>query len=227
MALFRRRARVTLDLDDIQATVLRARPEPYVGTHALLEITDRDHGRRMMASLHERVESARTWDEPLRAWTAVCLSYNGLVALGVPSSSLETFPRNFREGMAARAGHLRDEGQNDPANWESPFGTGRIHVTITVYATDEKAWAEEISAFEARLAGFSGIRVLGARTLGHSRAAGTPSDTRTGLHSRLLRVAALKVTPETGVASQPGSSFSAIPPRTAMFSLSLNQHPWA
>ncbi|MER5217666.1 hypothetical protein ABT063_45940 [Streptomyces sp. NPDC002838] len=35
----------TLDLDDIQATLLRARPEPYFGTHAILEITEPAAGR--------------------------------------------------------------------------------------------------------------------------------------------------------------------------------------
>ncbi|SUB56169.1 Uncharacterised protein [Brucella anthropi] len=31
-----RRDRVTLQLDDIQALILRSRPEPYVGIHAML-----------------------------------------------------------------------------------------------------------------------------------------------------------------------------------------------
>jgi hypothetical protein len=34
------RAPVTLELDDIQATVLRYRPEPYYGTHVMLHVEE-------------------------------------------------------------------------------------------------------------------------------------------------------------------------------------------
>ena len=33
-----RRAPVAVELDDIQATVLRYRPEPYYGTHVMLHV---------------------------------------------------------------------------------------------------------------------------------------------------------------------------------------------
>ena len=33
----------------------------------------------------------------------MAFTWNGLRALGVPDESLETFPEEFREGMAARA----------------------------------------------------------------------------------------------------------------------------
>ena len=36
---------VALALDEIQATVLRSRPEPYYGTHIMLRIDDRAAGR--------------------------------------------------------------------------------------------------------------------------------------------------------------------------------------
>ena len=34
------RERVELDLDDIQGLVLRSRPEPYVGAHAMLTVEE-------------------------------------------------------------------------------------------------------------------------------------------------------------------------------------------
>jgi ABC-type dipeptide/oligopeptide/nickel transport system ATPase component len=43
--------------------------------------------------------------------------------LGVPQPSLDSFPEEFRQGMAARASILNDIGDNAPANWEYPFGT--------------------------------------------------------------------------------------------------------
>ena len=40
-----RRDRVKLQLDDIQGLILRSRPEPYVGIHAMLHVDDASGGR--------------------------------------------------------------------------------------------------------------------------------------------------------------------------------------
>ena len=45
------RGRVTVELDDIQATVLRYRPEPYYGTHVMLHVEDAQAGREFVRRL--------------------------------------------------------------------------------------------------------------------------------------------------------------------------------
>src|SRR5262249_34761434 len=47
------RAPVTVDLDDIQATVLRCRPEPYYGTHIMLHVDEAKGGREFVRRLAE------------------------------------------------------------------------------------------------------------------------------------------------------------------------------
>jgi deferrochelatase/peroxidase EfeB len=104
-----------LELEDIQGTVLRQRPSPYTGAYFLLRIDDPEDGRRMLRRVAPHVASAaRWWDPPQRAWLSVALSYAGLRALGVPQASLDSFPTEFREGMAARAQRLRDVGESSP-----------------------------------------------------------------------------------------------------------------
>jgi Dyp-type peroxidase family len=161
MSVFRRLRRPpTLDLDDIQATLLRARPEPYFGTHAILEIEEPSSGKEMLRRLAPRVTSAARWDEPRPSWMALALSYRGLVALGVPEESLASFPANFRAGMAARAERLRDTGPNAPQHWEFPFGTQRVHVAVSVYAANEDDWRAEVAGYEKELSGLAGVRLL-------------------------------------------------------------------
>src|SRR4051812_37583982 len=104
-------AGVTVELDDIQATVLRYRPEPYYGTHVMLHVDDREAGRELVRRLAPHVDSAAEWWEAGEAWIAVAVTYAGLVALGVPEASLQSFPEAFRVGMAARAVELRDTGE--------------------------------------------------------------------------------------------------------------------
>jgi len=86
------RAPVTVELDDIQATVLRYRPEPYYGTHVMLHVADAQAGRVLLRRLAPHVDSAADWWQAGQSWISVAISYAGLVALGVPEDSLKSFP---------------------------------------------------------------------------------------------------------------------------------------
>ena len=48
----------TLDLHEIQATILRPRPAPYFGTHVLLRVDDAQAGRAFLRRLTPHIDSA-------------------------------------------------------------------------------------------------------------------------------------------------------------------------
>ena len=73
------RERVELDLDDIQGLVLRSRPEPYVGAHAMLTVEEAEGGRDFVRRLTEYVTSAQDWADDLQSWTGVAISYAGQI----------------------------------------------------------------------------------------------------------------------------------------------------
>jgi Dyp-type peroxidase family len=124
----------TLELHEIQATVLRPRPAPYFGTHIGLRIDDAHAGRELLRRLIPHVDSASSWLTARSTWLSVGISYSGLEALGVPQDSLQSFPEAFRVGMAARAAQLRDTGVNDPKNWEANFGKGEMHIALSAFS---------------------------------------------------------------------------------------------
>jgi deferrochelatase/peroxidase EfeB len=154
------RAPVTLDLDDIQATVLRYRPEPYYGTHVMLHVEDAPAGREFLRKLTPHVDSAADWWHGGQSWISVAFSYAGLVALGVPEDSLHSFPEAFRVGMAARAGELRDDGENDPMHWDAPFRTRLIHIGVSIFSDSEQAWRRTMETARRQYQGFAGLTVL-------------------------------------------------------------------
>src|ERR1700692_151036 len=93
-----------LEFSDIQATVLRPRPSPYRGQYVVLRIDDAAQGREMLRRIIPHVAPADDWWLPtLSGWLGVALTFAGLKALGVPQASLDSFPEEFRQGMAARA----------------------------------------------------------------------------------------------------------------------------
>ena len=153
-------APVTIELDDIQATVLRHRPEPYYGTHVMLHVDEAQAGREFVRRLTPHVESASGWWKAGRSWTSVAISYAGLVALGVPEDSLQSFPEAFRAGMAARAGQLLDYGPNDPEHWDAPFGSGLIHIGVSVFSDSEQTWRQTMGMARRQYEGFPGVTVL-------------------------------------------------------------------
>ena len=160
------RGDVTLELDEIQATVLRYRPEPYYGTHIMLHIDDARAGREFLRRLAPHVDSAAGWWQAGDAWIAAAISYPGLVALGVPDDSLQSFPEAFRVGMAARAEQLRDYGPNDPKNWEQTFRTGELHIAVSIFSDTEEKWRRTMETALRQYQGFSGVTILTMQDFG-------------------------------------------------------------
>src|ERR1700735_5938683 len=93
----------TIEVSDIQATVLRPRPSPYRGEYVILRIDDAAQGREMLRRIIPHVAPADDWWVPtLPGWVGLAFPYQGLRALGVPQASLDSFPKEFREGTASR-----------------------------------------------------------------------------------------------------------------------------
>ncbi len=156
----------TLDLRDIQATVLRQRPAPYFGTHALLHIDDARAGRAFLRRLTPYIDSASGWRIAANAWLAIGITYSGLEALGLPQESLQSFPEAFRAGMAARAQQLGDAGVNDPSNWEVPFGTGQVHIGLSAFSDSEGKWRRALAIAREQYEGLAGVKVLHTQDFG-------------------------------------------------------------
>ena len=132
------------------------------------------------------VDSAAEWWRAGEAWTSIAISHTGLVALGLPQDSLDSFPDAFRVGMAERADRLRDYGLNDPQNWDQPFGTGEVHLGVSVFSDSEETWRDTLQMARQQYEGFAGVTVLmtqdfGAQPgdlnpLGYKDSIGQPAD---------------------------------------------------
>ena len=156
----------TLELHEIQATVLRPRPAPYFGTHLLLRIDDAEAGRKFLRRLTPHIASSANWWDAAKTWLDFGISYAGLEALGVPKDTLQSFPEAFRVGMAARARQLGDEDVNDPKNWDKPFGTGQVHIGVSAFSNSEEKHQRALTIAREQYEGFSGVSVLDMQDFG-------------------------------------------------------------
>ena len=129
-------AAITAELGDIQGNILRSYGFPFA-RYQVVRIVERDGARRILERLLDRqlITTAATWDPSSKpsATLNVFFSWAGLAAMGVPQASLDSFPEEFREGMAARAALLNDTGKNAPETWEFGHDADRNHVFFAVY----------------------------------------------------------------------------------------------
>src|ERR1700738_205841 len=94
-----------LELDDIQHILLTRTPA-ITGRYEFLAFDTPVGGRAWLSELLDKTQSAAdavgTMDSSDR-WVTLAFTCTGLRALGVPDESLQTFPDEFRAGMADRA----------------------------------------------------------------------------------------------------------------------------
>ena len=176
-----------LDLSDVQATVLRPRPAPYRGRYTLLRVDDTAQGREMVRRLIPGVAPADGWWEPSTpGWLGVAFTHNGLKALGLPQESLDSFPPEFQQGMAARASVLHDTGRNAPEHWETPFGSKDLHVALAFYAKDDASLQELIAFAEEQHRDLPKVAVIYTLYFSELPGGRNPFGFRDGLHNPLL-----------------------------------------
>ncbi|MGN5955702.1 Dyp-type peroxidase [Sphingobacterium lactis] len=152
--------KVSIELDEIQALVLRSRPIPYFGTVALLQIKDADEAKKTLKDLIPLINSAKDWHKNDGASVFLTFTYNGLEQIGVPQDSLDSFPDSFKEGMAKRALFMNDIGVNDPKHWEKDFKNQNIHIAAAVISNNEEDWKSKLEEFKSQLQKGAGLSLL-------------------------------------------------------------------
>jgi Dyp-type peroxidase family len=150
-----------LELDDIQAGVLRPRPTPYAATYIAFRIDDPKAGRELLRRIASVVTSVANPTSRLGDTSvSVAFTYQGLKALGVPNDSLESFSWEFRQGMAARAFELGDVGESAPENWEHPLGSSDLHVILVAVSPDEQRLEAALEPARETYRNMSGIEAI-------------------------------------------------------------------
>ena len=151
-----------LEFDDIQHILLTRTPA-LTGRYEFLSFQNPTAGRAWLGRILETVASAQTVRSSIgeeKRWVSVAFTWNGLRALGVDEAALDTFPEEFKQGMAARAEILGDTGANHPDNWVGELASPKLHAIVILFARN----AEEQSRCKAEhkkvLATSEGVEVL-------------------------------------------------------------------
>ncbi len=123
-----------LDLADIQGDLLRGYTHG-AAAYVFVTVHEAAGARSWLGELLPHVTSAEPWADKPDTTLNLSFTYAGLAALGVEQAVLDSFPEEFREGMAARHEHLGDRGPSAPERWDPGFGVGQVHVEVDIHGT--------------------------------------------------------------------------------------------
>jgi Dyp-type peroxidase family len=132
-------APIVLDREDIQHILLTRAPA-QTGRYEFVTFREPGDARTWLAELIPTVQSAAdaaaSIDDQDR-WVTVAFTWNGLRAIGLDEASLDSFPEEFKQGMAARAEILGDIGRNHPDNWVDGTAGPDLHAIVILFARDD------------------------------------------------------------------------------------------
>ena len=127
----------TLETNDIQHFLL-ARTPALAARYEFLTFREPAAGRAWLSGLVDKVGTADSVgsNSPDARWVTLAFTWNGLRALGLDEASLATFPDEFRQGMAGRAGILGITGANHPEHWLGNVAGPELHAIAILFARD-------------------------------------------------------------------------------------------
>ena len=155
-----------LPLADIQGFILRTYAMPILRVLAL-KVTQPEGARQFLGTVadggngcYPQLATATGWTVKSRYCLNIGLTYTGLAALGLPSSSLASFPEEFAAGAAARAERVGDTGSSSPEHWKDPFASPDLHMLLFLFAETEDALEQASSQLQAMYASDGALSLL-------------------------------------------------------------------
>ena len=126
-----------VELADVQGGILRGYAMPLT-LFLMIRFASVEGARAWLTGVVPHIASAEPWEK--RPSSAVNLGFTaeGLSALGLPATTVETFPVPFVEGMAERSERLGDLGPSSPKEWEEPYAGNDLHGLVWIHARSER-----------------------------------------------------------------------------------------
>lgn len=153
------------DLEQIQGLVVRGYKHHRCARHFVVSVAQPSAARKLLDRLAQessgeklQITSAEWWrDERPDYALNVTMTYKGLESLGVPSTALNTFPFEFRQGAVQRASRIGDDGDSAPANWWGGMNEeSRVHLIFSLHAMNATVLEQKTVALRSILQpGFS------------------------------------------------------------------------
>lgn len=166
---------MNLDLTDIQGNILRAYAFPFA-RYVFLNFTNQQQGEEFLKAIIPHITNSEIWLEEKPSSTLnIGLSRTALTALNVPTASISSFPVEFLQGMAKRAGALGDVADSAPANWDSVWHN-RVDLWVSINAQTAEDRETKFRLLEQLIEQTQGAEILASQNTQALTINGAPSN---------------------------------------------------
>jgi Dyp-type peroxidase family len=165
------------NLHDIQDNVVTPILMRY-GRHIFLKFLDGDKARAWLRDMVKRV-NARQVEHGTGFTVNIGFTYEGLKALGLSQSSLNSFPIAFRVGARSRAPLVGDVGPHSPEHWEGGLGGPDIHAMALIRTDSDEGREEATRILRAEMDATGGVEirfVQDTKALAHENGIGSEGE---------------------------------------------------
>lgn len=127
----------TLETDDIQHFLLTRTPA-LAARYKFLTFREAASARTWLSGLISKVGTANSVGSasPGSRWVTLALTWEGLRAFGLDDAYANSFPDEFKQGMAAPAEILGITGTNHPERWLGNLAGPELHAIAILFARD-------------------------------------------------------------------------------------------
>lgn len=164
-----------VELADVQGIVIKGYVYFQCATFLMLHINDVAKAKAWIADLAENdITNAEESTKFIDYCTNIAFTNHGMKKLGMPRETMNSFSREFEEGMVTphRTRMLGDNGQSAPENWAwgNPEKGKPIHVLLMLYAKTPTVFDEHLARHKAKIsaAGLDIVRELETTSTGES-----------------------------------------------------------
>jgi Dyp-type peroxidase family len=165
------------NLHDIQDNIVEPILMRY-GRHIFLKFLDGAKARGWLRNMIKRV-NARGQEHGTRFTVNIGFTYEGLKALGLSQSSLDSFPIAFRVGARGRAPLVGDVGPHAPEHWEGGLGGPDIHAMALIRTHSDEGREEATRILRAEMDATGGVEirfVQDTKALAHENGIGSEGE---------------------------------------------------
>jgi Dyp-type peroxidase family len=146
------------NLQDIQDNIVTPILKKY-GRHIFVMFTDSANARAWLGDLFERVNARRLQDDDCSFTVNIGFTHEGLKAIELSQSSLDSFPKAFRVGMRGRAPEIGDVGPHAPEHWEGGMGGPDIHAMVWIRTDSDEAREDATQILRSEMEAIGGVEI--------------------------------------------------------------------
>ncbi len=157
-----------LETNDMQGIIVRGYSELPAAVFLLISVKDANAAKRWLKTIAPSITTGA--QKPTVAAVNIAITFEGLKALGLNETALDSFPMELQDGMITKHKQqfLGDYGTSDPANWEWGRKNGeQVHLLIMLYAVNDEELNRQYNTHKQQLesSGLKEIKKLDTTTL--------------------------------------------------------------